>query len=200
MYLRHDRGEPIFVPEDGRNPTSTMLDPVRDADPQKMRRGLCMSPKDQRVHDMVIEFFGGKLERCDKREKALIRFFLTKVGKARLYGLHGNPNAQSTSGTEADKAGENPNGIFISIRNGLKPGTFELYAHAQRGVEHFGAGCVESLPRLNLDATDALQRIFREALPRTVTTVASFAPARLNADDGSRGRSSKPGLTLIPGK
>jgi hypothetical protein len=158
-----------------------MMDPVRDADSQKMRRGLCMSPKDQRVHDMVIEFFGGKLERCDKREKALIRFFLTKVSEAR-------------------RAGDNPDGIFISIRKGLHAGTFELYACASRGIEHFGAGCVESLPRLNLDATDALQRIFREALPRTVTTVASFTPARLNADDGSRGRGSKAGLTLIPGR
>jgi hypothetical protein len=180
MYLRHDCGEPVFVPEDGRNPTSTMLDPVRDADPQKMRRGLCMSPRDQRVHDMVIEFFGGKLERCDKREKALIRFFLTKVSAAR--------------------AGENPDGIFISIRSGMNPNTYELYARASRGIEHFGSGCVESLPRLNLDATDALQRIFRESMPRTVTTVASFTPARLNADDGSCGRGSKAGLTLIPGR
>jgi hypothetical protein len=179
MYVRYDGRTPVFVPEDGRRPTSTMLDPVRDADPTKLKRGVCLQPLQERVHNLIVEFFSGKLERCDKREKALIRFFLTKVNAARLAGLRGNPTAQSCS-QEHDKADGNPDNIYLSIRRGLKPMTFELYANIR------GVGCVETLPRLSMDGTDALARIYREAMPKHVATVPDFMPA--GSTEPSRGR------------
>jgi hypothetical protein len=160
LYLRHDGQTPVFVPEDGHRSRVTMMDRVRDADPTKLKRGVCLQSLPERVHNLIVEFFSGKLERCDKREKALIRFFLTKVNAARADG--------------------NPDNIYLSIRRGLKPMTFELYANIR------GVGCVETLPRLSMDGTDALARIYREAMPKHVATVPDFMPA--GSTEPSRGR------------
>jgi hypothetical protein len=174
MYLRHDGQTPIFVPEDGHRTRVSMMEAVRDADPTKLKRGVCLVDLPERVHCLIIEFFSGKLERCHKSEKILIRYFLTKVNATRANG--------------------NPDSVYLSIRRGQKPMTYDIFAKIR------GVGCVETLPRLNLDATDALNRIFREAMPKHVATVPSYMPT-VSSDEPKRNKVvPKSGITLVPAR
>jgi hypothetical protein len=151
-----------------------MMGNVRETDPTLRARGVVMLPVHRRGDSLLREFLAGKLERCDKREKALIRFFLKQV------------NAACTD--------DNPACIFLAIRRGPKVGSFELYANVR------GYGRVAWLPSLVIQATEALGRIYKETSPHTLTVAREPAPARGLLETAGTARQSKTALTLIPGR
>ena len=140
-----------------------------------------MLPVHRRGDSLLREFLAGKLERCDKREKALIRTFLKQVNAFR--------SAASEGGIDAEC-------VVLSMRRGLKPGSFELYVRA------YGSGEIRIayLPTLVMQGTDALGRIFKEISPHTLTVAHNHVPARDPFESGRTARQTNVETTLIPGR
>ena len=174
MYVRHEGETPVFVPEDGFRNRVAMMGNVRETDPTLRARGVVMLPVHRRGDSLLREFLAGKLERCDKREKALIRFFLKQVNAA--------------------CSDDNPACILLAIRRGLKAGSFEVYANVR------GYGRVAWLPSLVIQATDALGRIFKETSPHTLTVARDPVPAGGLLGERRMAIPAKTALTLIPGR
>ena len=195
MYLRQEGSVPVFVPEDGVRNRVAMMGNVRETDPTLRARGMVMLPVHRRCDSLLREFLAGKLERCDKREKALIRFFLKQVNAA-CYGGNVAEGCASRSDNVSPEGcasrSDNPACIFLAIRRGLKVGSFEVYALIR------GAGRVQWLPSLVLQATEALARIHKETSPHTLTLAREPAPARGLLEPARVAIPSKVALPLIP--